>query len=272
MRKHLRQSACLLLCLCGLILGFSQDGKALAAEYYICAGGETAAEVAETTGVPAPLLLAANDCEAESSFLTGELLRIPAELFFSVSVQPGDTLYSLAQSYGVTVEQIQDWNQVRAERLRVGMELRIPLGEEVAAISGGQQISPALAQLSHRGEELALPVLGQVSSPFGPRWGSFHYGLDLAADQGTPVAAAAAGLVTEADWKNDAYGYAVMIDHGNGMETLYGHCSQLLVEEGQQVRVGEAIALVGSTGNSTGPHVHFEVRLQGECQDPLDYL
>ena len=94
----------------------------------------------------------------------------------------------------------------------------------------------------------------------------------MAADQGTVIQAAAAGLVTEADWKNDAYGYAVMLDHGNGVETLYGHCSQLLVKAGQQVRAGDAIALVGSTGNSTGPHVHFEVRVNGACQDPLDYL
>ena len=75
-----------------------------------------------------------------------------------------------------------------------------------------------------------------------------------------------------ADWKNDAYGYAVMIDHGSGIETLYGHCSRLLVEEGQWVQPGDTVALVGSTGNSTGPHVHFEVRLNDGCSDPMLYL
>ena len=79
-------------------------------------------------------------------------------------------------------------------------------------------------------------------------------------------------MVTEADWKNDAYGYAVMIDHGNGYTTLYGHCSELLVESGQKVKAGESVALVGSTGNSTGPHVHFEVRINGSCTDPLEIL
>ncbi|MDO4733168.1 MAG: M23 family metallopeptidase, partial [Bacillota bacterium] len=161
---------------------------------------------------------------------------------------------------------------LRADRLRAGMELHIPRGEETSVIPGSRAALPALASLSHRGERLFYPVAGSISSRFGPRRSSFHYGLDLAAEAGLSVQAAAGGLVTEAGWKNDAYGYTVMIDHGEGMETLYAHCSRLLVEEGQQVRAGEGIALVGSTGNSTGPHVHFEVRIQGECQDPLDYL
>lgn len=245
---------------------------AQAEEYYICAGGETASQVADLTGVSQELLLAANDLPEETVLVSGQLLRIPSDLLFTVTIQSGDTLYSLSERYGVSVEQILAYNSVNPSRLRVGSILSIPLGEEVSAIAGSSQAVPALATLASRGQYMAYPVDGVISSPYGARWGAFHYGLDLAADQGTGIKAAANGFVTEADWKNDAYGYAVMLDHGNGVETLYGHCSQLLVEAGQRVRAGDIIALVGSTGNSTGPHVHFEVRINGACQDPLDYL
>ena len=243
-----------------------------AEEYYICAGGETVDQIADLTGVSQELLLAANDLTETADLATGQILRIPSDLLFTVTIQPGDTLYRLSEQYGVSVEEILEYNSVNPSRLRVGSVLSIPLGEEIAAISGASQAIPALSTLASRGQFMAYPVDGVISSRYGSRWGAFHYGLDLAADQGTVIQAAAAGLVTEADWKNDAYGYAVMLDHGNGVETLYGHCSQLLVKAGQQVRAGDAIALVGSTGNSTGPHVHFEVRVNGACQDPLDYL
>ena len=119
---------------------------------------------------------------------------------------------------------------------------------------------------------LAWPVTGPITSTFGQRDLGWHSGLDIAADMGTLIGASAAGRVSEADWKSDGYGYAVMIDHGNGLETLYGHCSELLVRPGDWVEAGEPVARIGSTGHSTGPHVHLEVRLDGECRDPLDYL
>ena len=242
-----------------------------AEEYYICAGGETTAQIAAETGVTEPLLLAANDLAGPGALTGGQLLCIPADLVFTVTVEPGDTFYALAERYGVPLEELLARNPVSPRRLRVGMELAIPLGEETAAIRSAQAV-PALAALAPQSDRLLSPVEAVVSSGFGPRWGSFHYGLDLAADRETPILAAASGLVTEADWKSDGYGYAVMIDHGNGLETLYGHCAELLVEPGQRVRAGDPVALVGSTGHATGPHVHFEVRINGECQDPLDYL
>ena len=270
-RQHLKRRL-LRIGICGLLLLFGLTAPAKAEEYYICAGDESIEEVATLTGVSPQLLSAANDLGESAAFAAGELLRIPAELVFTIKIKSGDTLYSLSERYGVSVEQLLAYNQVNAAHLRVGSSLNIPLGEEVSAISGFEQAVPAISLSVLPHDNLSYPVMGQISSPFGSRWGSFHYGLDLAADQGTTVEAAAGGIVTEADWKNDAYGYAVMIDHGHDMETLYGHCSELLVEAGQQVKPGQAIALVGSTGNSTGPHVHFEVRINGECQDPLDYL
>ena len=125
--------------------------------------------------------------------------------------------------------------------------------------------------------QMILPTRGSVTSPFGwrthPVLGSsrFHAGLDLGAEEGTPIIAADSGTVIVSEWYG-GYGNAIIIDHGNNITTLYGHCSQLYVPVGQTVQKGQLIAAVGSTGLSTGPHLHFEVRLQGEPTDPVAYL
>ena len=116
-----------------------------------------------------------------------------------------------------------------------------------------------------------------VTSPWGDRvhpiYGNVrhHAGIDLGVDYGTPVRAAADGVVTLSAWYG-GYGKAVMLDHGNSISTLYGHNSQILVKDGQFVKQGEIIALAGSTGNSTGPHCHFEVRNNGEDIDPITFV
>ena len=117
------------------------------------------------------------------------------------------------------------------------------------------------------------PAAGYVSSPYGLRFGGteFHQGIDIAADMGTPIVATADGIVTAAGW-NGGYGNMVDVDHGGGIVTRYGHASALAVTVGQQVRRGEVIAYVGSTGRSTGPHVHYEVRVDGQPVNPTGYL
>nr|MBO6295084.1 M23 family metallopeptidase [Schwartzia sp. (in: firmicutes)] len=99
----------------------------------------------------------------------------------------------------------------------------------------------------------------------------YHSGMDIGGDYGDPIIAAAAGIVTYSGWIS-GYGYAVIIDHGGGISTLYGHNEALAVAEGQTVSQGQVIAYCGSTGNSTGPHCHFEVREGGEPVDPMGYL
>jgi len=115
------------------------------------------------------------------------------------------------------------------------------------------------------------PVYGTVSSPFGQRWGRPHEGIDISVPYGTPVVAAKAGTVAIADWYG-GYGKLVVIDHGGGVMTRYGHNSEFKVSVGQQVSQGQVIANAGSTGHSTGPHVHFEVRIGGTAMNPLNYL
>ena len=115
------------------------------------------------------------------------------------------------------------------------------------------------------------PVNAPITSPFGWRWGRLHEGVDLGAAYGSPIAAAAAGVVIYAGWES-GYGNLVVIDHGGGLATAYGHQSRIAVSFGQSVSQGETIGYVGSTGHSTGPHLHFEVRVNGQAVDPLGYL
>lgn len=121
------------------------------------------------------------------------------------------------------------------------------------------------------------PVAGPISSYYGYRTSpggigsTFHEGVDIAGDYGTPISATAAGTVTQAGWVG-GYGYLVEVKHADGIVTRYGHNSAVLVYEGQYVDQGSMIALMGSTGNSTGPHCHYEVRINGEAVDPMYFL
>jgi murein DD-endopeptidase MepM/ murein hydrolase activator NlpD len=115
------------------------------------------------------------------------------------------------------------------------------------------------------------PVHGVFTSGFGWRWGRMHEGIDLAVPNGTPVVAAAAGTVIVAGWTG-GYGNLVVVDHGNGIATAYGHNTYVTVAPGQAVAQGQLIAYSGNTGHSTGPHVHFEVRVNGSAVDPMGYL
>lgn len=124
------------------------------------------------------------------------------------------------------------------------------------------------------GVSLIKPVSGIISSRFGVRSSirsSAHTGLDIATSAGTPISAAASGTVTFSGWKG-SYGYMIVITHSDGVQTYYAHCSKLYASAGQTVSQGQTIAAVGSTGNSTGPHLHFETRVNGIAYNPQNYL
>ena len=152
-----------------------------------------------------------------------------------------------------------------------------------------QSLTALKEELSQRQEKLGLaggislpggttpaiwPARGVVSSPYGLRWNGsdFHPGIDIANDMGTPIIATADGVVRVAGWNDGGYGNMVDIDHGNGLMTRYGHAMQVAVTAGQHVRRGQVIAYMGSTGFSTGPHVHYEVRINGQAVNPASYL
>ena len=159
-------------------------------------------------------------------------------------------------------------------RLDTQLKTMIVLREQLMNQSYGMQV-----QLLHTSSTTPdmWPVKGSISSTYGFRsspggiGSTYHEGIDIASDYGVPVEATASGTVTQAGWM-DGYGYLVEIKHDGDIVTRYGHNSALLVSVGQQVEQGTVIALVGSTGNSTGPHCHYEVRIHGDAVDPSYFL
>ena len=138
-------------------------------------------------------------------------------------------------------------------------------------IAGPATVAALRAPLPRSPLSVAWPISGAVSSGFGPRGIRFHAGIDIPAARGTPTAAAASGTVTFADW-NNGFGKLVVLAHGSGVETYYAHLSRIAVGPGEDVSGGEGIGRVGSTGRSTGPHLHFEVHVHGAAVDPLTAL
>lgn len=141
----------------------------------------------------------------------------------------------------------------------------------IGKVNTAMTISNSTASL---GISLRKPVSGVISSRFGVRSSirsSAHTGLDIATSKGTPVVAAAGGTVTFSGWKG-SYGKLMVITHSNGVQTYYGHCNELYYSAGTKVSQGQTIAAVGSTGNSTGPHLHFEIRVNGVAYNPQNYL
>lgn len=230
----------------------------------------------------------------------GTELRIPNQDGIFVKVSANDTISGLADKYGSTAESVMVANSLDSEKLTPGKEIFLPGGKSIAdsgikittkkekqvrtatatvkisrRISG--KLSGGSSSIGPSSRSLRWPVLGQISSPFGWRRSPFgrrrvfHAGLDIRAPRGTIIRAAASGVVVHSGWMG-GYGKAVVISHSNGLTTLYGHCSKLAARSGMKVSQGQTIAYVGSTGRSTGNHVHFEVRVGGSPRNPLKYL
>lgn len=142
------------------------------------------------------------------------------------------------------------------------------LGAQIQAAQSASSYSPPA---SRSASGFIWPVSGPVTSPFGMRWGRMHTGIDIGVPYGTPIRAAASGQVIYAGWM-DGYGNLVFIDHGRGISTGYAHQSSIAVSNGQAVTQGQVIGYVGCTGHCFGPHLHFEVRVNGTPVDPLAYL
>ena len=146
------------------------------------------------------------------------------------------------------------------------------LADRIRAAQGPSAApSGSVATGSPSSAGMVWPAGGTLTSGFGPRWGRMHEGIDIAASSGTPIAAAAAGTVILAGW-NGGYGNMVVVDHGGGISTAYGHMSSLAVSVGQSVGQGTVVGGMGTTGHSTGVHLHFEVRINGAATNPLAYL
>lgn len=147
----------------------------------------------------------------------------------------------------------------------------VALAAKIVAAQGGPAAGGSVAVGSPSAAGFSWPVQGTLTSRFGPRWGRMHEGIDVSASTGTPISAAGGGTVIVAG-PQGGYGNLVVVDHGGGLSTAYAHQSRIAVSVGQSVGRGSILGYVGNTGNSTGPHLHFEVRISGGAVDPLGYL
>ena len=225
------------------------------------APGECLWNIARKYEVRMETIVAMNDLPSARYLRPGQILEVPDTDGTYVNLKKGDTVSGICKKYEVELTDLVNANPgVDVGSLRIGDKLFIP---------GSGALS-----LMFR---FAWPVHGRISSRYGIRLHPvyrrrmMHTGLDIAAPHGTSIRAALQGRVTFVGWKG-GYGKTVIIEHPNGYETLYGHCSTILVDRGQTVKKGERVAKVGSTGVSTGPHVHFEVRKAGKRSNPESVL
>lgn len=243
----------------------------------------------------------APDFTGQTPLVIGDILEIPPPDVACHAVAEGETLLDIAEQYDVLVEELaaEPWNELEVdvigaeEPLPAGLHLRVPLPIDPAA--AGEELVVLLAQpvgkslLTGMARVNVDPLPPQTaipdSWPFGSgyfRWPvsgwlsqgyhARHRALDIASPLGTVITAADRGVVIRAGWNHQGYGNLVIVDHKNDFLTLYAHLSEILVEAGQIVSAGEVIGEVGSTGNSTGPHLHFEIRDYGTLVDPLVML
>jgi len=233
--------------------------------YYTVQKGDCLWSIAGKYNLEVNLLADANDLEPDNVLLEDVKLYIPAgeEMFYEV--KQGDTLWGVARKYNTTVEDLVYKNgQGVGHILLTGQTI-------VVTVSGSEpnhRFDDRAASVSDR---WLWPVTGTVTSVFGMRDGKLHHGLDIAADEGRFIKAVDEGKVIFAG-ERGPYGNTVIIKHGRNMSSLYAHASKLKVSPGDYVEKGQVIALVGSTGYSTGPHLHLELRYKGVPQNPEDYL
>jgi murein DD-endopeptidase MepM/ murein hydrolase activator NlpD len=202
----------------------------------------------------------------------------PVETGDKGTVRFGDTLESIASRYGLSVDQLMRLNpNLDQTPLVVGRRLQVentgnarmhnlislrPSGSGGVSWPDTPDYAPR-PNPSPSGKTWILPAKGIFTSGYGWRWGRMHKGIDIASGVGTPIVAAQDGQITFAGWNDGGYGYLVEITHGDGSRSLYAHQSRILVREGDVVRQGQQIGQMGSTGRSTGPHLHFEIHAPG---------
>lgn len=240
--------------------------------------GDTISGIAKKFGVSIDTLRWANNLTSITAIKPGQIIKVPPVTGVIHKVKKGDTVTSIAKYYNTDAQGIVDFpfNTFLNDEtfaLSVGQSVIVPEG----VMPKVQQWSPSsyiARKTPNAGTVVASGIfVWPTSGTITQRYSWYHRALDIANKTGTPILAADAGTIIVAGWPdNSGYGNRVIIDHGNGFITVYGHLSSFSVSGGQTVARGDLIGLMGSTGRSTGPHLHFEIRASGVFQDPLAYL
>jgi murein DD-endopeptidase MepM/ murein hydrolase activator NlpD len=245
---------------------------------YVIKGGDTLWKIANAFDLDVNSLFGSNKISETDVLKVGSTIRVPNQDGIFVTVKAGETVKGLASEYGIFEEAIRSANELAPDAALVkGREIFMPGAKVMAFVETPKGRKAVVKEKVNAVKGFGWPVVGKISSPFGWRRDpvrggrDFHTGLDIRAPGGRQIVASAAGKVVHSGWMG-GYGKTVVIQHPGGITTLYGHCSKLLVKAGANVRRGERIALVGSTGRSTGNHVHFEVRKGGSPTNPLKVL
>lgn len=243
---------------------------------YTVRTGDTVSGIAAHFGLDFNTLMWSNpSIEAVPDLLKlgQELTILPVDGAYHTVVF-GDTLESIAKYYKVTVEDIVNYelNHIPdGGKLTMGLKLVVPGGKKPYVPRVVAHYSGPIPDDASRGTGVfGWPTSGRITCGFNcyPR----HYATDIGNVSGTPVYAADSGYVVKAGWNNDGYGKMILIDHGNGFQTLYAHLHVILTEEGTSVAKGTLIGKMGDTGNASGPHLHFEIRENGKQRNPTLYL
>jgi len=257
---------------------------------YVVKTGDTLEAIASRFNVTADTIAGSNGISKDAIIREGQELKFPSVKGLIYKIKSGDTLSDIVSTYEVNMEDIISSNGIETpDKLKIGQEIIIPGVDKLKVAVKETQVSAkktasTSVKVASRGSSSGSssskavsasgsmwPVKGTITSKFGARWGTTHKGIDIAAPTGTNVYAFMSGKVVFSGWEG-GYGKLVIIDHGNGLQSYYGHNSKLIVSSGQSVSKGQHIADVGSTGDSTGPHCHFEIRKNGKAVNPLDYL
>ena len=241
-------------------------------EYYTVEAGDTISGIAERFGLSVNTLLWENRLSSRSIIRIGQKLTILPTDGITYRIGRNDTVAKIAQRYGVSADNILAYNKISSTSLTIGQTIVIPGGRPpappAAAVARTAPVSPITAPGSSSTRLLWPTDARRITQYYTWR----HGGVDIAGPSGTTIYAAEEGIIEVAGWNRGGYGYYIIIDHGGGLKTLYAHNSKLQVAAGDRVERGQRIANVGSTGRSTGPHLHFEVRLRGGRTNPLNYI
>lgn len=253
---------------------------------YKVQSGDVIGSIASRFGIKIATILWANNLTARSYIRPGDTLKIPPADGVIYNVKKGDNIGKIAKLFGVDQSTIIAFNKMKKDGsdIAVGEDLFVPGGTKQGNTGNGNiaigtsKITETLRKVAAPLPSLDIPAGGGYIWPTGAKrvtqyFGWRHTGIDIAGPIGTPNYAAKGGKVVKSQcgW-NGGYGCYIIIDHGGSVTSLYGHNSKLLVSVGDVVKQGDVVGLLGSTGRSTGPHIHFEVRVGGKRVNPLQYI